>query len=181
VVCTGAVTNYHGLLIARIFLGVTEAGFFPAATFLVSEWYCRFEVQTRMSVFFSAASMAGAFSGLLAFAIQQMHGVANIAGWRWIFILEGIMTVLVGLSIPWVLPDSPERATWLTPEEKRFIRHRLERDSGTEKGRVETLDHFNIKYLVAAITDWKLWFTVFIYWGNTYDTPTRLRSAVELY
>jgi MFS family permease len=121
-----------------------------------------------MSVFFSAASMAGAFSGLLAFAIQQMHGVANLAGWRWIFILEGIATVLVGMLIPWVLPDSPERASWLTVEEKRFIRYRLERDSGTEKGRVDTLDHFHTKYLVAAITDWKLWFTVFIYWGNTY-------------
>ncbi|EXJ77837.1 hypothetical protein A1O3_08996 [Capronia epimyces CBS 606.96] len=167
IVCAGIVTNYHGLLIARIFLGVAEAGFFPAATFLVSEWYCRFEVQTRMSVFFSAASMAGAFSGLLAYGIQQMDGIANLAGWRWIFIIEGIVTVLTGLAIPFVLPDSPEGASWLTPEEKRFIRYRLERDSGTAEGRVETLDHFQTKYLVAAIMDWKLWFTVFIYWGNT--------------
>ncbi|OAG36485.1 hypothetical protein AYO21_09292 [Fonsecaea monophora] len=167
VVCTGIVQNYHGLLVCRILLGVTEAGFFPAATFLVSEWYCRFEVQTRMSVFFSAASMAGAFSGLLAFGIQQMDGVADLAGWRWIFILEGIVTVLMGFTIPWILPDSPERARWLTPEEKRFVRYRLERDSGTEKGRVDTMDHFHTKYLVAALTDWKIWFTVFVYWGNT--------------
>jgi MFS family permease len=161
------VQNYEGLLVARIFLGVTEAGFFPAATYLISDWYCRFEVQTRMAIFYTAASLAGAFSGLLAFAIQKMDGVGGVAGWRWIFILEGIVTVLTGLFIPWLLPDSPERAKWLSTEDKRFLRHRLEQDSGTKEGRVETLDHFQIKHLVSALLDWKLWFTVFIFWGNT--------------
>ncbi|KIV81005.1 hypothetical protein PV11_08459 [Exophiala sideris] len=165
--CTGVVTSYHSLLVVRILLGLCEAGFFPAATFLVIEWYCRFEVQTRLSVFFSAASMAGAFSGLLAYAIQHMDGLGNLAGWQWILILEGAITIAVGIAVPFVLPDSPERARWLTPEEQVFIRRRLELDSGTEKGRVETLDHFHSKYLIAAISDWKLWFTVFIYWGNT--------------
>jgi MFS family permease len=134
-----------------------------------------------MSVFFSAASMAGAFSGLLAFAIQKMHGIGNLAGWRWIFILEGVVTVVVGFAVPWMLPDSPESAGWLTPEEKRFIRYRLERDFGTEDGRVETLDEFNIKYLVAALMDWKIWLTVFVYWGNTYETTPELSSILQVY
>lgn len=167
VCCMGTVHNYHGLLITRIFLGVTEAGFFPAATFLIGEWYCRYETQTRMAIFYTAASLAGAFSGLLAFAIQKMNGLAGISGWRWIFILEGALTVASGLTIPFILPDSPEQASWLTVEEKKFLRHRLEQDSGTKEGRVETLDHFKLKYLVAALTDWKIWFTIFIYWGNT--------------
>lgn len=111
--------------------------------------------------------MAGAFSGLLAFAIQHMDGLGNLAGWRWIFILEGALTIAVGFTIPFILPDSPERARWLSSEEKAFLRSRLEHDSGTEKGRVETLDHFDRKYLIAALSEWKLWFTVFIYWGNT--------------
>ena len=76
-----------------------------------------------------------------------MDGVANLAGWRWIFILEGAVTVLSGLFVPWLLPDSPERANWLTLEEKRFLRHRLEQDSGTKAGRVQTLDKFQMKYL----------------------------------
>lgn len=120
-----------------------------------------------MAVFYTAASLAGAFSGLLAFAIQKMDGIGNVAGWRWIFILEGAATVLIGFTVPCLLPDSPERANWLKPEEKKFLRRRLEQDSGTQAGRVETLDHFQMKYLVAALTDWKLWFTVFIFWGNT--------------
>ena len=145
----------------------TSAGFFPAATYLVSAWYCRFEVQTRIGIFYCAASLAGAFSGLLAFAISKMDGVANLAGWRWIFILEGLVTVLTGLFVFWQLPNSPETASWLTSREKQFIRFRLEQDAGTTEGRVNTTDKFQFKYLIRALTDWKLWFTVFIYWGST--------------
>jgi MFS family permease len=76
--CTGAIQDFNGLIICRVFLGVTESGFFPAATYLVSVWYCRFEVQTRIGIFYCAASLAGAFSGLLAFAISKMDGVANL-------------------------------------------------------------------------------------------------------
>jgi MFS family permease len=60
-----------------------QAGLFPAATFILTNWYCRHELQGRMAVFYSAASMAGAFSGLLAFAIVKMDGVGGLAGWRW--------------------------------------------------------------------------------------------------
>ena len=60
-----------------------QAGFFPAATYLLTCWYRRGELQGRLAVFFSAGSMAGAFSGLLAFGINNMDGVANLAGWRW--------------------------------------------------------------------------------------------------
>ena len=89
---TGIVQNYHGLLIARIFLGVAEAGLFPGVAFYLTQWYCRHEMQLRQALFFSAASVAGAFSGLLAFAIAKMDGVGGLAGWRWIFILEGMAT-----------------------------------------------------------------------------------------
>lgn len=78
----GIVQNYHGLVATRTMLGFAESGFFPAATYLLTTWYCRFEVQTRLSVFFSAASMAGAFSGLLAFGIEKMAGVGGLNGWR---------------------------------------------------------------------------------------------------
>lgn len=79
----GLVQNYHGLLAARIFLGVTEAGLFPGVVYYNTMWYCRYEVQVRQALFFSAASVAGAFSGLLAYGISFMDGVAGLAGWRW--------------------------------------------------------------------------------------------------
>lgn len=96
-----------------------------------------------------------------------MDGVGGLAGWRWIFILEGLVTVLTGFFVFWQLPNSPETASWLTPREKQFIRYRLEQDAGTTEGRVNTTDKFQFKYLIRALTDWKLWFTVFIYWGST--------------
>jgi sugar phosphate permease len=154
-------------------LGLCEAGFFPAATYLVGEWYCRFELQWRLSVFFSAASLAGAFSGLLAFALQKMDGIGGLSGWRWIFIVEGILTTAAGATLHWTLPDSPATATFLTPEEKAFIKRRLEQDSGTTSGRVQTEETFQWSYLKSALLDWRIWFTVFIYWGNTYVTSPK--------
>lgn len=79
----GIVSNKHGLYAARFFLGVAEAGLFPGATYLLTLWYQRYEVQSRMAVFFVGASMSGAFSGLLAYAIEQMAGTAGLGGWRW--------------------------------------------------------------------------------------------------
>ncbi|KAF2184129.1 retrograde regulation protein 2 [Zopfia rhizophila CBS 207.26] len=175
----GLVKNYHHLVITRTLLGFTEAGFFPAATYLLTTWYCRFEVQTRIAIFYSAASLAGAFSGLLAFAIEKMHGTGGLEGWRWIFILEGIVTVLVGFSLPWTLPDSPDRASFLHPDEKAFIRRRLEQDAGTSQGQVKTGENFQWRYLRAALTEWKLYFAMIAYWGNsvclyafTYSAPS---------
>ena len=79
----GIVDSYPGLVAARFFLGVAESGFFPGATFLLTLWYKRYEVQRRMAVFYAAASMSGAFSGLLAFAIETMDGDAGLGGWQW--------------------------------------------------------------------------------------------------
>ena len=70
----GLVQNYHGLLAARIFLGLTEAGLFPGVAYYLTMWYCRHEIQLRQALFFSAASIAGAFSGLLAYGIAKMDG-----------------------------------------------------------------------------------------------------------
>lgn len=164
---TGLTQNYGGIVACRVLLGVFEAGFFPASTYLLGEWYCRFELQWRLSLFFSAASMAGGFSGLLAFALEKMDGLGGLSGWRWIFIMEGIVTVVVGAAVPWVLPDSPASAHFLTPEEKVFIKTRLEEDSGTSSGRVQTAEPFQWKFVTAALLDWKLWFSVLIFWGNT--------------
>ncbi|TVY83547.1 putative transporter [Lachnellula suecica] len=166
----GIVQNYHGLLITRILLGFSESGFFPAATYLLTIWYCRFEVQTRLAVFYSAASLAGAFSGLLAFAIDKMDGIGGLSGWRWIYILEGILTVAIACTLPWTLPDSPQRANFLTTGEKGYINRRLEQDAGTSAGTVRTLDTFKWKYLVAALTEWKLYFGMIAYWGNSAPT-----------
>ncbi|KAI8686543.1 MFS domain-containing protein [Fusarium keratoplasticum] len=169
--CQGLVKNYEQLVATRALLGFTEAGFFPAATYLLTTWYCRWELQTRLAVFFSAASLAGAFSGLLAFGISHMDGIAGLSGWRWIFILEGIFTVALGTLIPWLLPDSPVLASFLTQNEKDFVMARLEADSGTSRGRVDTQGgSFKWKYLKDALLDWHIYLGVIMFLGQSIAT-----------
>ncbi|GAA90912.1 MFS nicotinic acid transporter Tna1 [Aspergillus luchuensis IFO 4308] len=121
----GIVTNYHGLLIARIFLGATEAGIYPGVAYYITMWYSRHEAQFRQALCFSAASIAGAFSGLLAFAIGKMNGVGGYSGWRWIFIIEGLATVVVAVMSYFFLYDYPDTASFLTRDERAWILRRL--------------------------------------------------------
>ncbi|KAJ4303953.1 hypothetical protein N0V88_001554 [Collariella sp. IMI 366227] len=164
----GIVHNYAGLLSARIFLGVTEAGLFPGVAYYLTNWYKREEIQLRQAMFFSAASIAGAFSGLLAFAIGKMNGVGGLHGWQWIFILEGIVTVIVACIAFWALFDFPETATFLTEEEREFVIYRLKyqgQAADTGHAQVAQADEFKWSYVVDALVDWQIWVNIFVYWG----------------
>ena len=120
--CTGLTKNFAGLMIVRILLGVFEAGFFPAAIYLCSYWYMPKDLASRISYFYCASSLSGAFSGLLAAGIAQMDGVGGYEGWRWIFILEGIVTVILGVACFFLLIDTPALSSrWLTQEEIRYL------------------------------------------------------------
>lgn len=110
-ICTtlmGLVNNFSSLLAARMFLGLAEGGLFPGVNYYITMWYKRHECGFRMAIFFSAATAAGAFGGLLARAIMAMDGIGGKAGWSWIFILEGLLTLVVGISACWVISDYPK-------------------------------------------------------------------------
>lgn len=117
-----------------------------------------------MAIFYSSGSLASAFSGLLAFAIEKMDGVGGLEGWRWIFILEGLVTVVLGVGCFWMLPDSPETASFLSPKERSFLATRLENDSGTSAGQVGTHDKFHWPTILAVFKDWKIYAAVVIFW-----------------
>ena len=85
----GVTESFEGLVVCRVLIGFLEAGFVPGCVYLISMYYKRHELQVRINVFYIASILAGAFSGLLAYAIAHMSGVAGYSGWRWIFILEG--------------------------------------------------------------------------------------------
>ncbi|PGG97669.1 hypothetical protein AJ79_09128 [Helicocarpus griseus UAMH5409] len=116
----GLVQNYSGLLGCRFFLGVFEAGLFPGCAFITTCWYTRFEVQYRVALFYTAASLSGAFSGLLAFAIGNMEGIRGYSGWRWLFIIEGTGTCVIATICYFLIPDNPSTSRWLTREEHDF-------------------------------------------------------------
>ncbi|KAM0255629.1 hypothetical protein ACHAQJ_005554 [Trichoderma viride] len=187
----GLVQSFRGLLAARLFLGVTEAGLFPGVAYYLTMWYCRHEIQLRQALFFSAASVAGAFSGILAFGISKMDGVGGLAGWRWIFILEGIVTVLVAAMSFFIVHDFPETATFLTEEERAFVVYRLKyqgqfqvsADGAVEQAHVAQAEEFKWKYVRQAFTDWQVWVNIFVYWsivcplyGISLFLPTIIKS-----
>ncbi|KAE8158269.1 major facilitator superfamily domain-containing protein [Aspergillus tamarii] len=160
----GVVHNYAGLLSTRIFLGVAEAGLYPGVAYYITLWYPRHRAQFRQALFFSAASIAGAFSGLLAYGIAKMDGVGGYAGWRWIFILEGLLTIAVAFIAPFAIHDFPETAKFLTEEERKFVIHML-RTQNT--GGTTEATEFRMKYVIDALLDWQIYVSIIVYWGIT--------------
>ncbi|KAL2216798.1 putative MFS transporter [Thermoascus aurantiacus ATCC 26904] len=129
--CTGFIRSYGGLLALRFLLGLAEAGMVPGNVYLMGAWYKRSEAQRRFAFFFSSASLAGAFSGLLAAAIGNMNGMRGYAGWRWIFILEGAASCAVAVVCFFFLADFPENTKWLTEEEREYVKARLKIEQGS--------------------------------------------------
>ncbi|CAL1694005.1 unnamed protein product [Somion occarium] len=129
-VLQGFTQNYSGILVTRFFLGLFESGMLPGCYYLISMWYKRSEAQTRYTFLFSSCSLAGAFGGLLASAIGKMDGIRGYHGWRWVFILEGLLSCVMSISFYFLISDFPEEAKWLTAEEKAFVHARLQEDVG---------------------------------------------------
>ncbi|KAI6030199.1 major facilitator superfamily domain-containing protein [Pisolithus marmoratus] len=117
----GLVTSYAGLLLCRFFLGLAEGGLFPGLALYVSSFYPREKLQIRIATYFASASLTGAFSGLLAAAITDMGGIGGKPGWAWIFILEGLFTIVFGIFSFFLLPRSPGTAHFLSSEERHYV------------------------------------------------------------
>ncbi|KAK1957566.1 major facilitator superfamily transporter [Colletotrichum sublineola] len=145
--------SYGALLGFRFVLGCIEAGFFPGVLYLLSCWYTRAELGKRFAIFYTAAVLSGAFGGLLAGAITaNLHDAHGIAGWRWLFIIEGVATVGVALIAFFVLLDYPSTARQLTPAQRRLASIRIIADGIASGGQNrKRLSHWNA--FVAAVAD----------------------------
>ncbi|EUC44801.1 hypothetical protein COCMIDRAFT_97338 [Bipolaris oryzae ATCC 44560] len=126
----------------------------------------------RMALFYCASATSGAFSGLLAAAIAKMNGIAGLEGWRWIFILEGIATVLLGASVFFLLPDSPDHAAgrWLTVDEARFLRltHIVTRGVKRERRVNAEGKKERVKWGVIGqvVKDWQIYLQAMVFASN---------------
>ncbi|PYH48311.1 MFS transporter [Aspergillus saccharolyticus JOP 1030-1] len=148
----GVVQSYAGFLISRLALGIAESGLFPGVVFYLSMWYKRNEQHYRVALFFSAASLAGAFGGILAWGIAHMRGVGGYNGWRWIFILEGLLTIIMSLAAYFCVHNYPATATFLTAAERKHIQARLSHDSDATRH-----EHFSWPAVGHAFRDPKVW------------------------
>ncbi|KAL2170192.1 hypothetical protein VTG60DRAFT_5144 [Thermothelomyces hinnuleus] len=175
----GLVQNYSGLLATRFFLGAFECVLFPGCFYLIGSWYRRAEAQKRFSLFFSSTSLAGAFGGLLASAIGKMDHVRNYRGWRWIFLLEGCFTVVLGVIFLFTFPSFPEQATWLRDDEREYVKARLRASQGAS-GAERKIKLSDVK---DVMSDYKIWLGGFMYFGlivpaysYAYFAPTIIQS-----
>ena len=160
-VTMGLCHNASGLTTARWFLGVAEAGLFPGINYYLSCWYRRSEFGIRSAIFFSAAAVSGSFGGLLAAAIGKMNGIGGKHGWAWIFILEGLATIVVGIISFWVVQDFPDDAKFLSEPDRIRVIRRLKADQQSSAEHEE----FKMTYFWASVKDWKTWLSALIYMG----------------
>ncbi|KAL4894105.1 major facilitator superfamily domain-containing protein [Aspergillus ambiguus] len=177
-VCQGVTSSFSGLVVCRVLIGVFEAGFMPGCVYLINMYYRRHELQWRLNVFFSASIIAGAFSGLLAYAINNMDGVGGYSGWRWIFIIEGLATVVLAVVSKFIIVDWPETATFLNEDERALLVRRLANDRGNTR-----MDRLDKPAARRTFRDPKLYLGPLMYFGivNTgyavsFFTPTILHQ-----
>lgn len=115
----------NSFYLLRLLLGAAEAGFFPGVAFYLSTWFPR-EYRTRIIAWFMVAiPISSVIGGPLSGLLLAMDGWLGLAGWQWLFIIEGLPAVVVGLMLLTRLTDRPEDATWLTPAERSLVAHRL--------------------------------------------------------
>ncbi|KAI8623425.1 MFS transporter [Xylariaceae sp. FL1651] len=141
-----SVQNFATVLALRLLVGVFEAGFFPGIVYLITIWYRHNERSLRIALVVAFCNLAGAFGGAIAYGIGQVNGAGGLQGFRWLFIVEGTITLLSVIPTLLILPDYPSRAKWLSEPDRRFAEDRLkERGGGHNKNhasRHEILETF---------------------------------------
>ncbi|OJJ63750.1 hypothetical protein ASPSYDRAFT_141445 [Aspergillus sydowii CBS 593.65] len=155
--CTAAAQSYAGLVVIRFFLGFVEAAYFPGCLYFLSAWYTRKELGFRTAAFYSGSLISGAFSGLIAAGITgNMDGKLGLSAWRWLFIIEGAVTIAIAVIAIFILPNFPRTTGWLSTEEKQLAAWRLEEDIG-EDDWVDSEHQSLLHGAMLAFSDTKTW------------------------
>lgn len=155
------IKSYEALIGLRVIVGLLESGFAPGMLLLLSSWYKPHEQARRFGVYISAAILSGAFGGLIAGSITEgLDGSHGLAGWRWLFIVEGAATAGWSIVASFILMDFPANTKRLSEAERELAIRRLMADPSRFDGGEDRpkLSHFQA--LKVALTDWKVWLFV---------------------
>jgi D-galactonate transporter len=145
----------NSFYVLRFLLGAAEAGFFPGIAFYLSTWFPS-EYRTRIIAWFMVAiPVSTVIGGPLSGLLLRLDGLGGLAGWQWLFIVEGLPVVLVGFAILWLLPDTPEDAAWLTDDDRRIIRERLASERKPKE----------VRRLGPALADPRVWMLAGVQFG----------------
>lgn len=164
----------------RLLLGIAEAGFFPGIIYYLAHWIPRRERAAVAALFLTSTSLSGVIGGPLSGAILSLDGMAGLKGWQWIFLLEGIPSVVCGFAVLRMLDDHPSQAAWLAPADRAWLTKRMADEHRAARGK-------NDHSLGHAMTHPKVWllgllyFSIIIsFYAMTFWTPLIVKSLEGL-
>lgn len=153
---SGVAHNFVGMVLIRFFLGFVEAAFLPGALLILSKWYTRRELTTRNAILFCGNLISNAFSALVgAGVLSNMQGVLGHAAWRWLFWIEGAITMAVAISAAFILPDLPHNSRGFTEEERQVAQLRMIEDVG--EADTDSAEQGVFDGLIMALKDVKIY------------------------
>lgn len=162
-ICQFRLTNKHGMYACRALLGLFEGGFIPDLVLWLSYFYTGAELTIRLSFFWTTMYLTTIVNYLLAYGILHMRGVRGHAGWAWLFLIEGLITLVIGISAFFLMRPSAvqtkkpwNKKGWFTEEEEKIIVNKILRDDPT-KGDMHNRQGLTPKMLWKALNDWYLW------------------------
>jgi ACS family tartrate transporter-like MFS transporter len=151
------VTDVWSFYLVRILLGLAEAGFFPGIILYLTYWFPAHRRARATAYFMMAGALAGVFGNPLSGAIMEyLHQTAGLKGWQWLFLLEGIPSVLLGWATLYYLPDQPEHARWLDADERTWLVGTM-RHEETDRQQRHGADR------LLAMLDWRVWLLIALY------------------
>lgn len=142
--------------VMRFLLGASEAGFFPGIILYLTYWFPAQRQAKAVARFMTAVAMAGIIGAPVSVAVLKLNGLFHLQGWQWIFLVEGLPSVIVGFAVFWLLTDGPDQVGWLSMAEKNRLRELLLHDEQTPcQHRAHTLQR--------ALTSARIWLLALIY------------------
>ncbi|KAF2011173.1 permease of the major facilitator superfamily [Aaosphaeria arxii CBS 175.79] len=153
--CHAAARNRHDMYAMRFLLGMFEAGMFPGVMAQYSSWYRTEELGRIVTYYFCFSNVSGIVGALLTYGISYMDGVAGLSAWRWVYLLEGIVTILFSGVVWYYLPDypkSPRSNRWFTAREQEFIETRL-----PENAPLTSDPDFSTHEIKTVLSEWLIW------------------------
>jgi MFS transporter, ACS family, tartrate transporter len=144
--------------VLRFLLGIAEAGFFPGIIFYLSEWFPSEARARAVARFMTAIPISGVIGGPISGALLGLNGWLELRGWQWLFLLEGVPAVILGVAVLLYLPDRPERAVWLHPEQRTWLLERL----SLERARCVEQHGFGVLRALSSVVVWQMGLLVFL-------------------
>ncbi|GAB1217063.1 hypothetical protein ATERTT37_006286 [Aspergillus terreus] len=165
--CLGFVRNFGSFVAVRAILGVAEGGLLPGMVLYLSFFYRRGDLALRIGLFYTAASLSGAFGGLLARGLAEIGPRGGLEGWRWIMIIEGLLTFVCGVSSYFGLPNSLETASFLTVEERAYARERILLDNPSVQDNALAEEQETLKWseVRRGLLDIQMWLSATAYFA----------------